>query len=52
MRYALGEDLPAMLAEIADHMKRGATQTEKFLSPLPTIAEPTLTPRNPPLKEH
>ena len=52
MRYALGEDLPAMLAEIADHMKRGATQTEKFLSPIPTNAEATLTPRNPPLKEH
>jgi DNA-binding GntR family transcriptional regulator len=40
MRAALGNDLPAMLAEIGDHMKRGATQTERFLSP------PT-----PPLKE-
>ncbi|MCV0440935.1 MAG: GntR family transcriptional regulator [Hydrogenophaga sp.] len=33
MVAALGNDLSAMLAEIADHMKRGATQTENFLSP-------------------
>jgi DNA-binding GntR family transcriptional regulator len=28
---ALGDDLAAMQAEIVDHMRRGAEQTEKFL---------------------
>ena len=31
VRSALGNDLPAMLAEIAAHMGLGAAQTEKFL---------------------
>jgi DNA-binding GntR family transcriptional regulator len=39
VKAALGDDLPAMLEEIATHMGRGATQTEKFLQlafPSPT----------------
>lgn len=32
MSAALGEDLNMMLAEIGNHMRRGAAQTEKFLS--------------------
>ncbi len=32
IRAALGSDLDAMRLEIADHMRRGAEQTEKFVS--------------------
>ena len=32
IRAALGSDLGAMRLEIADHMRRGAEQTEKFVS--------------------
>jgi DNA-binding GntR family transcriptional regulator len=32
---ALGEDLAVMRAEVADHMRRGAETTERFLSSLP-----------------
>jgi len=32
MKAAMGDNLSAMRAEIAEHMRRGATQTEKFLS--------------------
>lgn len=37
---ALGDDLGAMLAEVSDHMGRGARQTEKFLQH-PTPSSPT-----------
>lgn len=40
MSAALGEDLNMMLAEIGNHMRRGAAQTEKFLSsPTPPLKE-------------
>jgi len=35
---ALGHSLPAMRTEIADHMRRGAEQTEKFLRALPGLS--------------
>jgi DNA-binding GntR family transcriptional regulator len=35
---ALGEDLAAMRLEIADHMRRGAVQTEKFLRTTPSLS--------------
>jgi DNA-binding GntR family transcriptional regulator len=38
---ALGDDLEAMRLEIADHMRRGAEQTEKFLRAMPGLSEPS-----------
>lgn len=35
IRAALGTDLDAMRREVAEHMRRGAEQTEKFLRALP-----------------
>ena len=35
---ALGDDLAAMRQEIADHMRRGAETTERFLRTLPSIS--------------
>ena len=35
---ALGDDLAAMRREIADHMRRGAVQTEKFLRATPSLS--------------
>lgn len=40
---ALGDDLAAMRLEIADHMRRGAETTERFLRSLPTNTGPTNT---------
>ncbi|HKB54686.1 MAG TPA: hypothetical protein VKD22_11850, partial [Ramlibacter sp.] len=40
VRIALGNDLPAMLAEIAAHMGLGAAQTEKFLQQAATSKPP------------
>jgi DNA-binding GntR family transcriptional regulator len=35
---ALGDDLAAMRREVADHMRRGAETTERFLRSLPSIS--------------
>ncbi len=35
IKTALGKSLPAMRLEIAEHMRRGAEQTEKFLRAMP-----------------
>lgn len=43
IRAALGDDLQAMLDEVASHMRRGAEVTEKFLqvTPAPRSSTPT-----------
>ncbi len=49
IQAALGDDLPAMLSEIASHMGRGAELTEKFLQIPPTaVAGAAPLPPDPP----
>jgi DNA-binding GntR family transcriptional regulator len=44
VRLASGDDLPAMLAEVSSHMKRGAQVTERFVRSL-SFANPPGAPR-------
>lgn len=43
IRAALGTDLDAMRREVAEHMRRGAEQTEKFLRALPELSGPNVS---------
>lgn len=49
VQAALGDDLPAMRAEIGQHMQRGASQTEAFLhAPVPSARRAANSPSRKP----